>query len=569
MSTPSTETGVTAHDHDAAYDAWLDAIRRRLAAARGPLFVTDADVPDGLADDAPRAARKDALFDAFLAGLDPALRQEYACSACRRFVRRFGGLVTLDDEGRAAPLLWDPADGGDAFGPAIEALRDRVKAARVVGVFAHGEAVWGTPEAGGFTHFGGPVDGALVFSHGLKSSGQRMAELAHDFETLDRALGLYDRSHVAVALRLLDSEQLYRSEKVLGVAKWLDGVMTSLPGGKKKARAKKGGKKTRRRDNLVWRAVATAPPGFCHVRTTMIGTLLDDIAAGKRFEDVSRAFAAKMHPLRYQRPQAAPKAGNIAQAEAIIEKLGSAGALKRRFARLDDLELLWRSPARRPETLAESVGAAAAGLFDHLKRGRSKTPAMHGLPTKTVTWVKFRRTVLPGAGRIELRVPERGGFYAFVTAAEPESPPIIQWDHPERRNPVTWYTYTDPKPAVDWSLKPGWTAVTGVCLFPHMWGGAEDRFPHQGAGALFALDGCVAPTGGGSGLFPSFLRSEYRAVRATLEAFSNAAELSGRDAAGACGLTMRPGQTATLTVRVHPPEGEPGGAMDHVIDRWD
>lgn len=573
MGTPSDETATghdpVDHDHDRAYDAWLAALGRRLAAARGPLFTTDADVPDGLAPDAPKGARRGALYAAFVEHLAPALRPIYTCSACRRFVRRYGGLVTIDAEGRTTPLLWDPGDGGAVFGPALKAMADRVRSARVTGAFVHGEPVWGTPEAGGWLHLGGPVDASLVFAHGAKNSGQRMAEISHDYETLDRALGDFDRQHVAVALRLLESDQLYRSEKVLGVATWLDGLMGSLPGGKKKARKKAGGKKTRRRDNLVWRAAATAPPGFCHVRTTMIGTLLSDIAAGKDYAEVSRAFAAKMHPLRYLRPQAAPKAGNIKQAEAIIETLGSAGALKRRFARLDDLELLWRSAGADPEPLAESLGAPPGGLFDHLKPKGAGSPALEGLPSTAITWVKFRRTVLPRAGRIEVKVPDRGGFYAFVTAAEPESPPIIQWDHPDHRNPVTWYTYTDPKPAGDWGLRPGWTRVTGVCLFPQMWGESEDRFPHHGAGALFVIDGCVAPAGGGSGLFPSFLRNEYRAVRATLEAFSNAAEMSGRDAAGACGLTVRPGQSTTLAVRVHPADDAPGGPMDYVIDRWD
>ncbi len=571
-SQSTTETATSeAPDHDRDYAALLAGLRARLAAARGPLFTTDADVPDSAPPDGPRAQRRDALFDLFLDGLDPALRQEYTCSACRRFVRRFGGLVTIDENGRTAPLFWDAADGGATFGPALKRMRDRVSAARVTGVFLSAEPVWGTPEAGGWTHFGGPVDASLVHDHALLNAGQRMAALAHDRETLERALGIYDQKHVKVALRLLDSEQLYRSEKVLGVAKWLDGLMQQLPGGKKaskKSGKKKGGKKARRRANLLWRAAATAPPGFCHVRSTMIGTLLDDIAAGKRYDDVARAFAAKMHPLQYQRPQAAPKKGNIQQAEKIIAQLGSAGALKRRLARLDDLDLLWRSPTIPQDVLSADVGEEPAGVFDHLKPGGKGSAATRGTRPTKMTWVKFRKRVLPNAGHIELLVPERGGFYAFVTAAEPDAPPIIQWDDPKRRNPVTWYTYMEPKPAREWGLTAGWQPLTGVCLFPHMWAD-EDGHSHQGKGALFVIRGCVAPEGGGSGLFPEFLRSEYRAVRATMEAFSKAATLSGRAAAGGCGLAMRPGSNAELKLRVHPPAGEPGGALSYIIDRWD
>lgn len=568
MSTPTSGEGAeTTRTCDRDYDALLAALRGRIAAARGPLFTTDADVPDGAPPDGPRAQRHDALFGLFLDGIDPALRPEFVCSACRRFVRRFGGLVTIDESGRTAPLLWDAADGGETFAAASKSLRDRVASARVTGVFVCGEATWGKPEAGGWAHFGGPVDESLVHGHALLNAGQRMAELSHDHETLGRALEIYDQKHLKVALRLLDSEQLYRSEKVLGVAKWLDGLMQQLPGGKKKKG--KGGKKARRRDNLLWRAVATAPPGFCHVRSTMIGTLLDDIAAGKRYEDVARAFAAKMHPLQYQRPKAAPKKGNIQQAEKIIAQLGSAGALKRRLARLDDLDLLWRTPTIPQDVLSADVGEApAGGVFDHLKPGGKGSAATRGARPTTMTWVKFRKRALPKAGHIELLVPERGGFYAFVTAAEPDAPPIIQWDDPKRRNPVTWYTYMEPKPAREWGLSAGWKPLTGICLFPHMWAD-EDHHSHQGKGALFVIRGCVAPEGGGSGLFPEFLRSEYRAVRATMEAFSKAATLSGRDAAGACGLAMRPGSNAELKLRVHPPEGEPGGALTYIIDRWD
>lgn len=35
-----------------------------------------------------------------------------------------------------------------------------------------------------------------------------------------------------------------------------------------------------------------------------------------------------MNPLQYQRPQAAPSAGNVAQAERIVEKLGIANSLE-------------------------------------------------------------------------------------------------------------------------------------------------------------------------------------------------------------------------------------------------
>ncbi len=56
-----------------------------------------------------------------------------------------------------------------------------------------------------------------------------------------------------------------------------------------------------------------------------------------------------------------------------------------------------------------------------------------------MTWEKFARTVLPDAETIELYVPaEAAPYVAMVTAANPQAPPILQWDRAERRNPVSW-----------------------------------------------------------------------------------------------------------------------------------
>src|SRR6185437_11657230 len=112
------------------------------------------------------------------------------------------------------------------------------------------------------------------------------------------------------------------------------------------------------------------------------GTLLEDIAAGMSFEAVKARFAAKMRPDVYQRPQAAPAAGNIRRAEQIVEALGIAASLPRRYARVDELrdKALWLP---RPKT-----AAPAGGVFGHLTP-RAATPTT-SLVAKVppMTWEK-------------------------------------------------------------------------------------------------------------------------------------------------------------------------------------
>ena len=64
-------------------------------------------------------------------------------------------------------------------------------------------------------------------------------------------------------------------------------------------------------------------------------------------------------------------------------------------------------------------------------------------PTVTITWEKFRRTVLGSARKIEFYVPGKEECYtAILTAEDQEAPPIILWDTEENRNPFSWYVYS-------------------------------------------------------------------------------------------------------------------------------
>src|ERR1019366_3072135 len=150
------------------------------------------------------------------------------------------------------------------------------------------------------------------------------------------------------ALRLLRAESLSNSERFISPVQWLR-TLHDRPKG-------------RAGENVLWRAIASAPDGYCHPRASVVGSLLEDIAAGKPFAEIKRAFDAKLHPLIYQRPQAAPTAGNIKAAEAIVEKLGIAPSLERRFARLDEV-LPWAIWQPKAPAAPQNTG----GVFGHLK----------------------------------------------------------------------------------------------------------------------------------------------------------------------------------------------------------
>lgn len=487
------------------------------------------------------------LFDVFLAALPSALRQQYTCSCCRKFVERHGGLATIDVQGQHVSAIWsgDEPTVSEALAPALRAMADMVRRAEITGVFVTTSAVLGTPEAGGWSHFS--VKASRVHE-GRLTADQVMAEKREEFLMLERGLEEFPLAVVRQAHALLSSGNLYRSEKCLGVAKWLLELHQAREAASKRYRA-----------NITWAAVAGAPPGFCHVRGGMIGTLLEDVQAKLPFASIKARFDAKMNPTQYLRPSAPPSAGNIAQAEKIVAELRSAGALARRFAKLEEIDALWR-----PEPRKEA--AKPGGVFGHLRSSAAEAKGIEQ-PDVTMTWDKLSRTVLPEAAKIEYYVPAGSASYAaIVTAVNPEAPPILQWDRPDRRNPASWYVYVNGSPPANWNLEARrWHPVTAVCLRPSLWFGAT--LPNQGRAAVFVLDGCRDTTHtSGGGFFPESLRADYHGIRRTMEAFANAATIEGRDEATACGISLQEGVKWDFRCRV---TSKAGVATTYRLDRWD
>jgi hypothetical protein len=203
-------------------------------------------------------------------------------------------------------------------------------------------------------------------------------------------------------------------------------------------------------------------------------------------------------------------------------------------------------------------------VFGHL-RPAAGTGRSLDVAEQKLTWERFVRTALPDAVALEVFAPTRGNYCALVTAADPEAPPILQWDRPERRNPVSWYVYHGGSYATQWALAgEAWVPVTAVTLQPSMWG--DRPLSHQGRSAIAIIAGArdTRWEGAGGGLFPEILRSELHGARATIEAYSKRATIAGFDQSTACGLRIGDSSECVLraTTRI-------GSRFVYRIDRWD
>jgi hypothetical protein len=519
------------------YQAWMGRIQNRFSnlAKTEPLFAVNL-------------SSSQSLFDIYLSGFTDEHRQYHTCHACRHFINRFGNLATVDKEtGALASVMWDVYEAPDAYKQSVFNMAAAVENGTIDTVFIASEAQWGTPVTGPWTHFAVQAPHSIRHDSRLLTAGQKMAERRQDFGNVMRGLAEFDAKVVEKALALLQSETMYQAEKVIGPVAWLHGLHTTMATVKGRAR-----------QHLAWRAIATAPAGFCHPRSSMAGTLLEDLQAGMPMEAVTKRFAAKMHPLAYQRPQAAPTEGNIKRGEEIIEKLGLTLSLKRRFARPEDVtHTLWKPVVEAP--------AHTGGVFGHLKAKGAVESSEMTLPEVTMTWDKFARTVLPEALGIELELPAIGNYCALTTAVVPEAPPILQWDVEGNRNPVAWYVWDGGSSPTQWGLGHyvRHVKVWAITPKPSEW---TMELPHQGKGIVLLLEGAKESRFHSMALFPSTLRSELHEVRATIEAFSKAGTLDNKEGPHAAGLLLHAGAgtwNAKLRVKTKL------GTKLIKLDRWD
>ena len=480
---------------DRPYHSFLDATRARFQSVVGPLFVSE--VPD--------------LWQRYLNAIPGEFRQAWTCNCCKDFIRRYGAIVTINEDGSLSSPIWNPdADAPAELTSAVMVLHEIVTSAKVAGVFASGESELGRHTAGGFRHLAVTLPPALVFKSAVKEPHEYVAEKAEEFAMLCRGLAEFKVGTFSDAMRVLRADAVDRSEKFLAHAEWLFVL--------------KNGQTLNNRlhHNRRWLAVAKAPQGWAHVRSSMLGTLLEDIENGLGFETVKARWTEKIHPLKYQRPQAAPAAGAIAQAEKLVEQLGLAAAFRRRFCRLDEVEALWRPT---PKTEAPAAGGVFANV--KAKGDASREP----LPIKAapITFRTFREKHLGSLREIELLVPYQGDFVAFTTAAVPDAPLLFKWN-----NPVSWYRYHRGATASSFSLAAAWVPVLAICQSPPAWGGAPTNYND----IVFMLDGCRDTRGRCLSLFPECIRGELHGVRSVIEAFSKEGKLEACEGQVAAGLSI-------------------------------
>lgn len=493
------------------------------------------------------------LFDLFLEGIPAGFRQHYNCRNCQSFIDTYGGLVILDERGSKTPVCWSQTWDLPAvfFHGSIRSICLMIDKAAVTGqFFSEAPRAWGNPVNGSrngnvWNHFHAILS-RPQFKHHLLTADQMMADAKERYRMLSRALANFPSSLAVRAQAILSSSDVYRREAISGKADWFLRVHNALVG-----------MTGRQRHHIVWHFVANAPPDFCHVSGSLFGSFLQDLKDGVSASLALAGLKEKLDPTKYMRPQAPATEGNIKRAEEIVQKLGIEKSLERRWAGYEDIRFIW-------EPQAQEYAPPTTGVFDHLKK-TNLAASPEFLPRITMTWKKFNREVLPAAKNINIHIGDLPQNFAFLlTAVHQDAPPILQWDNPGRRNPVSWYLYKNGiLPRVANLAGNRWYEVSGICLQPPQW--YEDCNPKWGRSAILLIRQVLDTRGGSLALFPEILRSELHEIRATIEAHSREKKPDSIDGDRAGGIKIEDQGPINVLLKVTTPLF----CREIFIDRWD
>ena len=406
---------------------------------------------------------KDLMWDTYLNAFPEDKRQEHNCRTCRRFIRNYGNVVSIQNN--VTKTIWDfEVKDAELSGP-IQALHNLVKDAKVKDVFVTKESDLGTETT--HTHY--QDTGLEVWNHfhvmlnpyqvtlSDKSVESLQAILRDNATVLQTSLELITLTAIDTVIELIDQKSLYRGEEFLNTLRTFRTIKMSydkLPEDHK--------------TNFCWEQSATTGPHIAKIKNTSIGTILMDISDGKELDHAVRAFESVMAPANYKRPNPVLTKAMIEKAEKEIATLGLTDSLGRRFATKDDITV--------DKVLFVNRDKSEEGIFASLKENVPVNPKTLS-KVEEVTVQDFIEKILPKSSSIEILFEGRheANLVSLIAPKSSNSKNLFKWS-----NPFSWsYRNALADSGMKERVKSAGGKVDGVLRFSIQWNDDDTKYPYD------------------------------------------------------------------------------------------
>jgi hypothetical protein len=409
---------------------------------------------------------KDKLYDIYLSSFPSGTNELYLertshdCSACKQFIRTFGGVVAIVDN--ILVSVWDMEGLDSTYNPVAQALSTYVKSAPISGQFIHSETMIGvasnvaqltTGAVQIWYHLHAALPPQLVVKHG-ESVGATTGEMRDRKTVFMRAVTELTADAVETVLDLISQNSLYRGEEFKPI------LSTYL-----KAHKAFSHLSDEQRDLFCWDMAAKLPTAVLKIRNSAIGTLLIDLSEGVDLDEAVRKFEAVIAPSNYKRPKAIFSQKMLEDAQKTVTELGLIDSLPRRFATVEDIKL--QNILFANTDIMRKV--ADTGIFAEMSNAiPANTRQFKGV--EEVPIEKFIADILPRLTSIEILLENRhsSNLVSVIAPADSAAPSMFKWG-----NGFSWAYAGNITDSMKQRVKDAGGAIDGVLRFSIQWN--EDR----------------------------------------------------------------------------------------------
>lgn len=388
-------------------------------------------------------AERDELFNLYLDSI-PAehnqifrQRRHYDGNYDKHFIRNLGGVLFIHNDLKVE-TIWDVALSPDNyFAYAATTLSNHVKAARISNYLVKSERV-----AGHLSNVDN-YDDTIIWEHFYyklpdayvkPNVSEVQGKYANWVAMLSRGMNDLNLDAVKEVQSLIDDNNLYRGKEFKSVVD-------------KFIRLKEAYAQAADKDLWVW-LNAKSLGEQTRFRSTVIGTLVEDLTNGVDLERAVASFESKVAPINYKRTTALVTPMMIAKAKADVAALGYSESIYRELAELKDLptdKMIYVENRAKTvdvfDTMSEEAGAVVKSVDNAVEISASELLAK-----------------LKGAKKVEvLRQPHSvANEFVLTRAADSTAPNMFKWD-----NTLAWAYTSGTTDAIKERVKEAGGDVTG------------------------------------------------------------------------------------------------------------
>ena len=398
---------------------------------------------------------------------------EHDCSACRHFIKQFGGVVSIKDGKMES--IWD-IDIDNEYGIVAKALSDYVHSLPVRGVHLEKDPVVGTKKTAGtnFYHFFADIPKSIRLNT-YRSVADIQGEYRDSKNVFRRSLDEISLESLDTVLDLIASNTLYKGNE------W----ESALKDFRKLKKAYDKLATNADKDLFAWEKSVSVGRAISRIRNHSIGVLLVNISDGMELDNAVRQYEVIVAPANYKRPKAIFTKRMLEEAQKTIEDLGYMDSLARRYAVLDDITV--NNVLFSDKDSAKRIGGAKS-VFDDMMKDVAKKPKKFS-KVEEISAEEFVEKVLPRCTSVEAYFENKhaSNMVSLIAPSVSDSKTMFKWN-----NNFSWvYSGNMTDSMMKERVKNAGGDVTGDLRFSIQWNDIDTGSDQNDLDAH-----CITPRGG-------------------------------------------------------------------------